>query len=107
MPPRRGDKPLTYMGIGLDVHVAARVDRLRACAGKSRSELIGQIVKGDETLAGLERRYVHEIGRFGALAQRAGQGWEDYVRHYAEKYAKLTYPPSVADLEENERKAHL
>lgn len=106
MPPLKGSKPLTYMGIGLDVHVTARVDRLRACTGKSRSDVIGQALAGGG-LAALERKYPQEIARFLALAQRAGQGWEEYAHAYAEKHARRTYPPTVADLEKDERMSHL
>ena len=93
MPPRKGDKPLTYCGVGLDVHLAARIDRLRAATGRSRSAVIGALI--ERAIGFAEAEHVNEIVRFDALASRAGQGWEQYAQAYAKRYASFTHPPTV------------
>lgn len=90
---------MVQSGIGLSEETMARVDRLRACYGKSRSWVIEQVLTNGEGLAATESLKRAEIKRFNALAAKDGVSWQEYAQWYAAQYSRMTYPPTVDELE--------
>lgn len=89
---------IKFCGVGVNEHVLARLDRLRACLGESRSRVLERaLVAGG--LPGLEREFSSEVARFSALAEQIGVSWEEFAQAYSVIYARQTYPPKVAELE--------
>lgn len=87
------------LGLGLPPHTLARLDRLRACTGLTRGDVVDAALNAGG-LAELENTHASLIRRFNALAARAGQDWETYAHEYAKAWASKTYPPTVEALEE-------
>jgi len=86
------------LGLGLPPYTLARLDRLRACTGLTRGDVVDAALNAGG-LAELELTHVALIKRFNMLAQRAGQDWETYAHEYAKAWASKTYPPTVEALE--------
>jgi hypothetical protein len=89
------------LGLGLPPRTLARLDRLRACTGLTRGDVVDAALNAGG-LVEIEEAHAELIERFAALAERAGQGWEDYAHDYARKWSSKTYPPTVSALEELE-----
>lgn len=89
------------LGLGVEVSLLARLDRLRACLGISRATVAEMAMV--HSLNKLERKHADKIERFDALAQRAGMSWLDYAAWYANEYKNKTYPPGVERLEAMEQ----
>lgn len=85
------------VSVVLDAATLARLDRIRACKGESRSQVIEEGLK--RGLNAVERDNEGMVRRFDALAGRAHMGWQEYASVYAEEFSRHTYPPSVEDLE--------
>lgn len=90
------------LGLGLPPETLARTDRLRACTGLTRGQVIEMALVGGG-LSLLELNQASNVARFDALAARAGMSWQDYAREYAAQYSTKTYPPTVGMLEEQEK----
>ncbi len=77
------------------------LDGLRMIRNTSRArvieDLLGRAVR--DALAGESQG----VQRIHALAKRAGMSWNAYVSAYAAVYQRLTYAPSLADLEADDR----
>lgn len=86
------------LGLGLPPRTLARLDRLRACTGLTRGDVVDAALNAGG-LAELEMAHTGLIDRFGVLAKRAGQDWEQYAHEYARTWASKTYPPTVEALE--------
>lgn len=86
------------LGLGLPPTTLARLDRLRACTGLTRGDVVDAALCAGG-LAEIEAAHDHLIKRFNALAKQAGQGWEEYAHEYAKTWASKTYPPTVGALE--------
>lgn len=93
-------EPKIQLGLGLSAETLARLDRLRACTGSTRGEVIEAALTGQGIFA-LERacRENGSIGRFASLAERAGMTWREYAKDYAARWSRKTYPPTVDELE--------
>jgi len=87
------------LGLGLPPETLARTDRLRACTGLTRGQVIERALVGGG-LHALERGLQGQLVRFDALAERAGMSWQEYARDYATRYSSKTYPPTVETLEQ-------
>lgn len=94
-------EPKIQLGLGLPAETLARLDRLRACTGLTRGEVIETALTG-QGIAALERACEENglLSRFGALADGAGMTWQEYARDYASRWSRKTYPPAVAELEQ-------
>ena len=90
------------LGLGLPPRTLARLDRLRACTGLTRGDVVEAALSG-YGLDELESVHHELLVRFGALAKRAGQNWETYAHEYARTWASKTYPPTVEVLETLEK----
>jgi hypothetical protein len=86
-------------GVGLGRETILRLDRLRACYGRSRSFVADLALIGGG-LDMLETNNASLIERFNALASDAGKTWQEYVERYVTAFGSKTYPPTVAQLEE-------
>lgn len=78
----------------VDAETLARMDRLRTCLGVSRSRVAELALTGQ----GIERMEVEQqelIKKFNRLADGQGKTWQEYAAWYAEKFARLTYPPNL------------
>lgn len=88
-------------GVGLGRETVQRLDRLRACYGRSRSYVTDlALISGG--LDGLEKINAADVARFNDLAADAGMTWQSYVEAYVMEYGTKTYPPTVAQLEEKQ-----
>lgn len=89
---------IRQFGVGVDEATFARVERLRACMGESRSRVIDMaLTRGG--LDSLEKQYARRTETFNMLARRAGQTWEEFALAYGREYSHQTYPPTVEKLE--------
>lgn len=86
--------PIMQTGIGLSQDLVERLDRLRACYGRSRSWIIQRALR-EGALAGLEQERLADVRRFNELAAAAGLTWQQGAKLYAERYGRMTYPPTV------------
>lgn len=86
------------LGLGLPPRTLARLDRLRACTGLTRGDVVDAALNAGGLLE-LETAHRQLLARFGKLADRAGQNWVDYAHDYARTWASKTYPPTVDELE--------
>jgi len=98
LPPRH--EPKVQLGLGLSAETLARLDRLRACTGLTRGDVIeaaltGRGIQAIEFSCNLDG----SMGRFQALADGAGMTWQEYARDYAARWSRKTYPPAVGELE--------
>lgn len=86
-----------FFGAGVDEDVMARLERLRACLGESRSHVLNRaLVEGG--LDALETAYDSDIRTFDRLANGQGMTWREYALAYGQAYARKTYPPTVEEL---------
>jgi hypothetical protein len=93
-------QPKIQLGLGLSAETLARLDRLRACTGLTRGEVIEAALTG-QGIAALEHS-CEEAGyldRFQRLADDIGMTWQEYARDYASRWSRKTYPPAVTELE--------
>jgi len=86
-------------GIGLTEDTMRRVDRLRACFGKSRAWVVERALTDSGGLDGLEDTCAEEIAQFAKLAARQGMTWQEYARWYAETFHRKTNPPTLDNIE--------
>ena len=86
------------LGLGLPPRTLARLDRLRACTGLTRGDVVDAALNAGGLLE-LEEAHAALIHRFGKLATLAGKDWETYAHDYARLWASKTYPPTVEALE--------
>jgi hypothetical protein len=86
-------------GIGLPVETLARLDRLRACFGRSRSHVVEYCLANDG-LSGVEDDLRTDIEAYNAIAQALGITWQQLTERYVEEFGAKTYPPTVAALRE-------
>lgn len=86
-------------GVGLGRETILRLDRLRACYGRSRS-FVADLALVSGGLGGIEAENVETLLRFNALAADAGMTWQAYVERYVTTFGSKTYPPTVTQLEE-------
>lgn len=93
-------EPKIQLGLGLSAETLARLDRLRACTGLTRGEVIEAALTGQGIFA-LECvcRENGTLERFQRLAGLAGMTWREYARDYAARWSRKTYPPAVGELE--------
>lgn len=86
--------PMVTMSLMMEPLLLARLDRLRACLGDSRSRVAEDVI-----LAGpihvVEAREAARVARFDQLAADAGMQWWEYAAAYARAFSRQTYPPSV------------
>lgn len=94
---------IIQLGIGLDEELLARLDRLRACLGVSRSKVAELALH--QSIARLERREEEGLRRFEVIARNAGMNWMEYAQDYAERYSRKTYPPTLEELEKLDSRA--
>jgi hypothetical protein len=93
-------EPKVQLGLGLSADTMARLDRLRACTGLTRGDVIEAALTG-QGIRALERS-CEEAGyldRFQRLAVDAGMTWQEYARDYAARWSRKTYPPALGELE--------
>lgn len=86
--------PTIQTGIGLSEKNLLRLDRLRAVYGHSRSKLINEALSSGGLIR-LELDRKDDIARFDDLARAAGLTWEEGARVYAERYGRMTWPPTI------------
>lgn len=89
-----GAGPMTHCNLMMPRPLLARLDRLRACTGESRSRVV-EAVLTRTTLDRAEKEYAAHIEDFGRLAAAAGVDWIAYAQAYATAFARQTYPPTV------------
>lgn len=89
--------PMTHCNLMMNRALLARLDRLRACTGESRSRVV-EMVLTETTLDVAEKVYGPHIREFGRLAEAAGVDWIVYAQAYATAFARQTYPPTVTVL---------
>lgn len=87
--------PMVSIGAMVEPHLLARLDRLRACMGDSRSRVM-EIVMTQGPIDKIEAQYGEAIKTFNLLAERAGVPWWTYTLAYAVAFARQTYPPTAA-----------
>ena len=92
-----GGGPMTHCNLMMKRSLLARLDRLRACTGESRSRVVESVL-AETTLDAAEKVYAGHIREFGRLAETAGTDWITYTQAYATAFARQTYPPTVFTL---------
>lgn len=98
---RKGAQIKVTTSVLLTPALLARLDRLRACDGVARAQVLEEACLLG--LPAMEAQRQDRVRRFELLARRAGMGWEDYARAYAAEYSARTYPPAIEELELLER----
>lgn len=88
---------IVQTGIGLPVETLARLDRLRACIGRSRSFVVDYVLSNGG-LEAVEEDLATDIAAYEDLAGRLGVGWQQLAERYVEEFGAKTYPPTVAML---------
>lgn len=77
------------------------LDGLRIIRSTSRARVIEDLL--DKAVSAALAQEKRGCERIAALADRAGMSWDEYVSAYAAVYQRLTYAPSLADLEMDDR----
>lgn len=88
---------IVQTGIGLPVETLARLDRLRACFGRSRSFVVDYALLNGG-LAGVEQDLATDLAAYDDIAAALGITWQELATRYVDAFGAKTYPPTVADL---------
>lgn len=99
-----GAGPMTHCNLMMAPVLLARLDRLRACTGESRSRVV-EMVLTQTTLDVAEKQYAAHVREFGRLAAAAGVDWVTYAQAYATTFARQTYPPTVLTIKDKAKGA--
>jgi len=86
-------------GIGLPVETLARLDRLRACLGRSRSFVVDYALLNGGLIT-VETDLETDIAAYNAIAEALGITWQELAERYVEAFGAKTYPPTVSKLRE-------
>lgn len=90
---------ITQTGIGLPIETLQRLDRLRACLGRSRSFVVDYVLMNGG-LDAVEDDLLTDVQAFNRIALALGLTWQGLVEKYVDDFGAKTYPPTVAQLAE-------
>lgn len=85
----------------VDPDIRDQLDMLRIIDNTSRARVIEPMLK--DSIANALAMHPARVAQLHALAKRADMTVEKYVQAYAAAYMRMTYSPTLADLEKDDR----